>query len=79
MFWSSLAPVDIEIMAGKDGQGKEHRISICNPIGLRLGDYKSYFNGLGDWLLIPYMINFLMVACDTCLYFRNSKLDRNKL
>ncbi|MBQ7151242.1 MAG: hypothetical protein IJR94_03195 [Synergistaceae bacterium] len=36
-------------------------------------------NGLRDWLLIPYMINFLMVACDTCLYFRNSKLDRNKL
>ena len=33
-------------------------------------------DGLTGFLLIPYSINFLMVACDACLYFRNRKLDR---
>ena len=33
-------------------------------------------DGFGGFLLIPYSINFCMVACDTCLYFRNLKLDR---
>lgn len=33
-------------------------------------------DGFGGFLLIPYTINFLMVACDTCLYFRNSRLDK---
>ena len=35
-------------------------------------------DGLGGFLLIPYSINFLMVACDACLYFRNLRLDNNK-
>ena len=34
-------------------------------------------DGWRGFLLIPYSINFLMVACDMCLYFRNSKLDKN--
>ena len=33
-------------------------------------------DGLRGFLLIPYTINFCMVFCDTCLYFRNTKLDR---
>ena len=35
-------------------------------------------DGWGGFLLIPYSINFLLVACDICLYFRNSNLDRRK-
>ena len=33
-------------------------------------------DGLRVFLLIPYLINFAMVACDVCLYFRNAGLDR---
>lgn len=36
-------------------------------------------DGLGGFLLIPYSINFCMVFCDTCLYFRNYRLDRKNL
>ncbi|MCR5347857.1 MAG: hypothetical protein K6E38_08770 [Fretibacterium sp.] len=32
--------------------------------------------GLMNFLIIPYTVNFLMVACDTCLWFRNRRLDR---
>ena len=35
-------------------------------------------DGLKGFLLIPYTINFCMVFCDTCLYFRNSRLDKTK-
>ncbi|MBR0080006.1 MAG: hypothetical protein IJP69_06505 [Synergistaceae bacterium] len=34
-------------------------------------------DGWGGFLLIPYSINFLMVLCDTCLYFRNLRFDKN--
>jgi hypothetical protein len=32
-------------------------------------------DGWTGFLLIPYIINFLMVACDLVLYFRNRRLD----
>lgn len=35
-------------------------------------------DGLGGFLLIPYAINFAMVACDVCLYFRNSRYDKER-
>ncbi len=33
-------------------------------------------DGPWDFLLVPYSINFIMVALDTLLYFRNRRLDR---
>lgn len=36
-------------------------------------------DGAGGFLLIPYGINFAMVAIDSLLYFRNRKLDRLRL
>ena len=36
-------------------------------------------DGLGGFLLIPYAINFFMVFCDTCLYFRNYRLDKRSI
>ena len=35
-------------------------------------------DGFGGFFLIPYTINFAMVVCDTCLYFRNSRIDRER-
>ena len=43
---------------------------VCGIAKVLLSD------GPGEFLLIPYAINFLMVAIDLCLYFRNSALDR---
>ena len=31
-----------------------------------------------DWVFFLYLLNFLMVGADGCLYFRNKKLDRER-
>ena len=31
-----------------------------------------------DFVLYLYILNFIMVSIDTCLYFRNRKLDRER-
>ena len=31
-----------------------------------------------DWVFFLYLLNFLLVGADVCLYFRNKKLDRER-
>lgn len=46
-------------------------------LGYSAGIAKVYLvDGFRAFLLIPYSINFTLVAIETALYFRNSRIDR---
>ena len=63
----------------RTAQGKSIGFLLVILAGYIAGIAKVILSdGLGGFLLIPYSINFAMVACDACLYFRNVRLDRSK-
>ena len=77
MLRRSLAVFDHKIMEGSNSEGEELRLLIVILVGYIAGIAKVILSdGWGGFLLIPYSINFAMVACDACLYFRNARLDR---
>ncbi len=61
----------------RTAKGKSIGFLLIILTGYVAGIAKVYLNdGLTGFLLIPYSVNFIMVSCDACLYFRNRKLDR---
>ncbi len=63
----------------RTAKGKSIGFLLVILIGYVAGIAKVILSdGFGGFLLIPYSINFLMVACDACLYFRNSRIDKNQ-
>lgn len=60
----------------RTAKGKSIEFLLVILLGYIAGIAKVILSdGWGGFLLIPYTINFVMVACDTCLYFRNLRLD----
>ena len=61
-------------------QGKSIGFLLVILVGYVAGIAKVILSdGLGGFLLIPYSINFAMVAFDVCLYFRNARYDKEKV
>ena len=61
----------------RTAKGKSIGFLLVILVGYIAGIAKVILSdGFGGFLLIPYSINFAMVACDACLYFRNARLDR---
>ena len=46
-------------------------------LGYTSGIINKFVNGL-DYVTVFYFINLFMVSIDTCLYFRNKKLEKNQ-
>ena len=65
----------------KTAQGKSIGFLLVILVGYVAGIAKVILSdgGLGGFLLIPYAINFAMVAFDVCLYFRNARYDKEKV
>lgn len=60
----------------RTAKGKSIAFLVTVLIGYVAGILKVILaEGLG-FMLIPYGINFCMVACDACLYFRNRAIDK---
>ncbi len=67
----------IKSWKARTAQGKSLGFLLIILVGYIAGIAKVILSdGFGGFLLIPYTINFTMVACDTCLYFRNASFDR---
>lgn len=63
----------------RTAQGKSLGFLLVILVGYIAGIAKVILSdGFGGFLLIPYSINFAMVVCDICLYFRNFRLDNSK-
>ena len=61
----------------RTAKGKSIGFLLVILVGYIAGIAKVILSdGVGGVLLIPYSINFAMVVCDACLYFRNARLDR---
>ncbi|MBQ3377527.1 MAG: hypothetical protein IJG62_04570 [Synergistaceae bacterium] len=66
----------IKSWRSRTAKGKSIGFSAVVLVGYASGILKVLIaDGITGFLLIPYSINFLMVAADAALYFRNKKLD----
>ena len=66
----------IKSWKARTAKGKSIGFLLVILVGYVAGISKVILSdGLGGFLLIPYSINFIMVSCDVCLYFRNLKLE----
>ena len=61
----------------RTARGKSLGFLLVILLGYTAGIAKVYLvDGFRAFLLIPYSINFTLVAAETVLYFRNSRFDR---
>jgi hypothetical protein len=54
--------------------GKSLTFLIILLFGYMFGILHKFVHNL-DWVVILYMINFIMVAIDSLLFFRNKKIE----
>lgn len=69
----------------RTAKGKSLQFVICIWIGYIFGITKNfivYANGSNSWIFFLgwafYFFNFIMVTIDMILYFRNTKLDKER-
>ena len=63
----------------RTAKGKSIGFLAVILIGYAAGVAKVYLvEGIHGFLLIPYSINILLVSTEAALYFRNSRLDRER-
>lgn len=60
----------------KTAKGKSVLFQYAIMIGYVFGICSKFAGGHINYVLALYFINLIMVAADTCLYYRNRKLDR---
>lgn len=59
-------------------KGKSLMFLIVVEIGYICGVAKVIVGDGSKYLLIPYMFNAMLIACDLLLYYRNYRLDEGK-
>ena len=59
----------------KTAKGKSVMFQYAIMIGYVFGIFSKFAGGNINYVLALYFINLIMVAADTCLYYRNRKLD----
>ncbi len=63
-------------LRSRTAKGKSLFFLLIILVGYTFGIASKLVAGTLTYVLIFYVINFIMVAFDTVLYFRNRKLDR---
>ena len=58
-----------------DARGKSVGMMLLAWLGYGCGVVHKLFNSF-DWVIILYLLNFVMVAIDLCLYWHLSKRNR---
>jgi lipopolysaccharide export LptBFGC system permease protein LptF len=64
--------------SSRTAKGKSIIFLIFILIGYIFGVVSKFIAGDITYVVIFYIINFIMVSVDLCLYFRNRKLDAEK-
>ena len=69
----------------RTAKGKSLQFEIFIWIGYIFGitkNFVKFFNGASDWIFflgwVFYFLNFIMITVDMILYFRNTKLDKER-
>jgi len=62
----------------KTSKGKSLLFLCFILFGYFCGIISKIINGNITYVFIFYVLNFIMVLTDLCLYFRNKKLDRKR-
>lgn len=69
----------------RTAKGKSLQFEIFIWIGYVFGitkNFVKFFHGAGGWVFylgwVFYFINFIMITVDMILYFRNTKLDKER-
>jgi hypothetical protein len=69
----------------RTAKGKSLQFEIFIWIGYVFGitkNFVKFFNGTDGWVFylgwVFYFINFIMITVDMILYFRNTKLDKER-
>lgn len=60
----------------KTAKGKSVMFQYAIMLGYVFGICSKFAAGRINYVLALYILNLLMVAADTCLYYRNRNLDR---
>ncbi len=66
----------IKSVKSKTAKGKSLMFISFIEIGYAFGITSKLISGNVTYVLVFYVINFIMVAIDMILYFRNHKLDK---
>lgn len=70
-------PISIaKSIKSKTAKGKSFVFMLLILIGYTFGIISKFMSSAITYVLVFYVINFVMVAVDACLYLKNSKLDR---
>jgi uncharacterized membrane protein len=73
-------PVSIaKSLKAKTAKGKSILFMALILFGYACGIVSKLVSGKITYVFIFYVINLVMVSVDIWLYFRNSKLDKNRL
>ncbi|MHB8127560.1 MAG: hypothetical protein ACYDEX_00980 [Mobilitalea sp.] len=62
----------------RTAKGKSIIFLLFILIGYVFGIISKFFGGNLTYVVVFYMINFVMVSIDLCLYFRNRRIDLSK-
>lgn len=66
----------IKSLKARSAKGKSLPFLLCIETGYVAGIFSKIISGKITYVFVFYIINFVMVFIDICLYFRNSRLDR---
>jgi hypothetical protein len=64
-------------LKARTNKGKSLFFLLILLLGYISGITNKIINKI-DYVMVFYIVNFLMVATDTVIYFRNAKLDKKK-
>jgi len=62
----------------RTAKGKSIIFLLFILLGYVFGIISKFFGGNLTYVVIFYMINFVMVSIDLCLYIRNKRIDLSK-
>lgn len=68
----------IKSYTARTAKGKSLIFLLFVLIGYAFGIASKFIAGNITYVVIFYMINFVMVSVDLCIYFRNRRLDAEK-
>lgn len=68
----------IKSYTSRTAKGKSIIFLLFILLGYVFGIISKFIGGNLTYVVIFYMINFVMVSIDLCLYFRNKRIDLSK-
>jgi len=68
----------LKSIRSKTAKGKSVLFTYAIMLGYVCGILSKFAGGNINYVLVLYFINLAMVTADTCLYYRNRRLDRER-